>query len=848
MGGGPGAAYNRCMHLPRPGRSRLALTAVVAATTGSLLVPAAPAAALVSVPFGTFIVTYDAPPSPADLAVLSGLTDTYTGLSVIPAALVTVDLARLPLLRGLPGVRGVYPNERYQPLMASATATSRASQVWQDLGVTGAGVSIAVIDAGVDGAHPDLCARVELCRGTPIKVVQNVKAVGREDKLPGSPVLLLEDQISTDSSSGHGSHVAGIAAGWGSASETPGKFRGVAHGASIVGYGTGEALEAVNVLASWDHALRNRDRYNIRVINNSWGPGAFTDYDPEHPVNRATDASWDAGVSVTFGSGNDGTRTDSLNMFSAHPKAMSIAGGRKDGHQAFFSSKGIPGNPLWHPTVMAPGENIVSVQATTGFTIVAANAGAGSANPEQPVYGSPDATWYATSSGTSMASPHVAGIVALMQEAAHAARGVWLTPLEVRNILQNTARPMTPQYQHYTTGAGYVDAYAAVQAAQAGTHTHEYDDGTTYDVVPFTGTVGPGAVVSTSQFESTYTVLPGATSLDVMVDWGPEKVLPANQDVDIDLIRPDGSTFLGTFLRCDAAAQPNGYSSFCSSAPNERLSVAHPAAGTWRVVVHAGAATAQETVRGLWSAAYPDGTVVPAAQAVASLTLEASAPAMLAGQAVDLTATARNAAGLPVPNVDITWSSTGAGEVTNREPVTETGGRAVAAARSVGPGTQTVTVSGGGLTATVSITWLGVVLPPPPACVLSCPPPPPPNNPGAASGGGHWVDGARRHLAVSAEYNAGAASPGGSLSYSDKAGTVVEADVVERFWRSGASATLEGPARVNGNSGYRYSLTVTDNGEPGAGADTVRLVVTATSGSYRHETSGTLTGGNIQVR
>jgi hypothetical protein len=220
---------------------------------------------------------------------------------------------------------------------------------------------------------------------------------------------------------------------------------------------------------------------------------------------------------------------------------------------------------------------------------------------------------------------------------------------------------------------------------------------------------------------------------------------------------------------------------------------------------------------------------------------------MVAGQPVDLIVTARDAAGLPVPNVPVAWSSAGPGTVTNQERITESGGRAVAVARSVAPGAQTVTVSAGGRTAAVAITWLGVVVPEPPACVaVSCPPPPPPSTPGRASGGGHWQAGTKRHLAVSAAYSAGASSPGGSLSYDDKNGTVVTSDVVERFWVTGSTARLEGSAKVNGSSGYRYVLTVTDNGEPGAGRDTLRLVVTSATGT-RVDSGGTLSGGNLQV-
>jgi hypothetical protein len=436
-------------------------------------------------------------------------------------------------------------------------------------------------------------------------------------------------------------------------------------------------------------------------------------------------------------------------------------------------------------------------------------------------------------------------VVALLQEAAHSARGTWLTPEEVRNILQNTATPM-PGYQQYAVGAGYVDAFAATQAAVAGTQTQAYDDGHTYDVVPFAGTVGPAALVPTDSFNATYDVLPGATSLDVMVDWGPEKVLPANTDVDIDLYRPDGTLFRGTFLACDPNGQPNGYSSYCTSAPNERLSVVAPAVGTWRVNVHGGAADVTEAVRGLWSASYPAGTALPSRPGPASLALTASASTTLAGQPVDLTATVRDAAGLPLPNIAVSWGSTGVGSVGHTTTVTDTYGRVHAEAGSVAPGTQTVTVTTSGLTAGTSITWLGVVVPALP-CVLNCAPPVVDSN-GTMSGGGWWTVGAAKHrLAASAAHTAGSSTCSGDLSYDDKNGTVVTGTGVEHLVIDGGRATFTGTATVNGSSGYRYTLTVVDNGEPGS-SDTVRLVVKQTGGTWSLDDSGTLGGGNMKVQ
>lgn len=790
----------------------------------------------------SWIVTFASAPSSYQVDVLRGVSDAVHGFTEIPAAVIVAPPGAAALLRALPGVKGVYPNTAYHFLSDTSTRSTGAARVWSDLGWNGDGVGIAVIDAGVDGSHPDLCAAALFCNGTPIKMVQNVKVLGRQDVL-ADPVVYLENQISTDSTSGHGSHVAGIAAGWGTAGIDPTKYRGVAWGAHLVGYGTGEVIEAVNVLGAFDHALAHRVEYNLKVINNSWGPGAFTPYDPQDPVNLAIDAAWNDGVSVVFGAGNDGTRTDSLNMFSANPHAISTGGGMKNGQQAFFSSKGVPGHPQLHPTVTAPGDVITSVRARTGFTMVAAGAGDPQGLDPDAAQGN-DQVSYVSSSGTSMASPHVAGVVALMQQASYATRGRWMTPLEVRNVLQNTATPMVG-YQQYSVGAGFVNAYAATQAAAAGTQTQTYSSGVITDVVPYAGTVGTAAYLNTSTLTTTYDVQPGAKGLDVMVDWGPEKVVAANTDIDLDLFRPDGTLFASTFLQCDPAAQPNGYSSFCSSAPNERLSVVNPVVGRWTAVVKGGLATPGEAVRGLWSVTYPIGTTLTPHNGPAAVALTASQPASATGQPIDLTATVTDAAGLPLPDVSVTWGSTGVGGLSHITGISDTYGRVHAQALSGAPGTQNVTASAGGASSAVALTWLGIVVPAAP-CAINCTPPVVDSN-GKVSGGGFWKIGtAKHHLAASAEHSAGSTTSSGDLTYDDKAGTKIAGTGVEHLVIDGTKATITGTCTVNGASGYRYTLTVVDNGEPGS-SDTARLVVTQTGSSWKLDDGGTLAGGNLQV-
>ncbi|MEW5928232.1 MAG: S8 family serine peptidase [Gemmatimonadota bacterium] len=377
-------------------------------------------------------------------------------------------------LAGLPGVQTVYANRR-QPLLLRESVASIRADLAHAAGVTGRGVGVAILDSGIDARNPDVAY------GT--KTVQNVKFTAdlhyfTEDttalpRLGGE--LYVSNLQSTDNTSGHGTHVAGIAAG--SGASTYGAYKGVAPGAHLVGLSAGEGLSIVyaSVLQAVDWLLEHGDEYNVQVVNNSWGgTGVF---DPADPVAEAMTALHDAGVTVVFAAGNDGPGENTLNFHSANPAVISVAAGCKVGVQdptnsasqctdaagraavlAGFSSRGIPGDPLYRPDVTAPGVNIVSTRAFTGAVpLLGATSDANVCN-----IGIQNLQNYTCMSGTSMAAPHVAGVVALMEEAS----GGRLTPDQALSILVSTARKLTG-YAQWEVGAGFVDANAAVKAARA---------------------------------------------------------------------------------------------------------------------------------------------------------------------------------------------------------------------------------------------------------------------------------------------------------------------------------------------------------------------------------------------
>ncbi|HEU5140789.1 MAG TPA: S8 family serine peptidase [Bacillales bacterium] len=389
------------------------------------------------------IVTYQQMPTDNQLQILQDLglqTRTFSELPMVAIQGTALQMKQL-VSSGLEA-RSIYFNKDLEYLSSHPTGREvmGADKVNAQLGYTGKGVTVAVIDSGIDATHPDLPFGET--------VIQNVKFLVGGDLL-GTDSIYLENVVDTDTTSGHGTHVAGIIAGNGSASD--GVYKGVAPDANLVGLGAGEGLNIFWVLASFNYVLEHQEEYNIQVISNSYGTTG--EYSPDAPINVASKKAHDSGIVVTFAAGNAGPEQNTLNPLSAAPWVISVAAGTKDKKLADFSSRGVPGSSLLHPDITAPGVNIVSTRAKTG--IVPLTSATTDLTYLEPQY----LPYYTTLSGTSMATPEISGVVALMLEA-----NPDLTPDEVLNILQNTADPMAG-YDTYEVGAGYVNAYEAVQAA-----------------------------------------------------------------------------------------------------------------------------------------------------------------------------------------------------------------------------------------------------------------------------------------------------------------------------------------------------------------------------------------------
>lgn len=358
-----------------------------------------------------------------------------TEFDQLPMLALSGTAAQISDLANVDGLLSVYPNKELELLLSESRKTIGADRVEDELGFTGDGVGVAVIDSGIDGTKKDVAF--------PSRTVQNVKFAG----VPGMGAPA-EGLPNSDTSSGHGTHVASTIAGDGSLSG--GKYTGVAPEADLIGLGTGDALFIFYALEGFDYALENQEKYDIRVISNSYGTEG--EYDAKDPINVASKQAHDAGMTVVFAGGNSGPENETMNPYALPEWVIGVAAGNKDGKRlADFSSRGVPGSKFNAPDVTAPGVDVVAVRSSTCTVCL---------SPDQDAEAGADAANYATLSGTSMATPHVSGVVALMEEA-----NGKLTPDQIKAIIEDTASPMLAKYKYHQIGAGYLDAFEAVQKA-----------------------------------------------------------------------------------------------------------------------------------------------------------------------------------------------------------------------------------------------------------------------------------------------------------------------------------------------------------------------------------------------
>jgi serine protease AprX len=352
--------------------------------------------------------------------------------------------------------------ETYEPAVLADVAS-------QQYGFDGTGIGVAVIDSGV-ADHADFrTAGVSRVIHSESFVVGNTSAVDAY---------------------GHGTHVAGIVAGNGSASGAGSGYAkqlpGMAPNANIInlrvldqnGAGTDS-----QVIAAIQRAIQLKSQYNIRVINLSLGRPVFESYTLD-PLCQAVEQAWAAGIVVVVAAGNNGRdnsqHTHGFATIGApgnDPAVITVGATRTfqtdtrvDDAIASYSSKGPTLiDHIVKPDIVAPGNRTVSLLVKNS-TLDVANPGL-----EVPPTGTCPTTCvskYFRLSGTSMATPVVSGAVALMlqndptltpdtvkariMKTAWKGFGVYTTSYDVFNNLYNN------QYDVFTYGAGYLDIDAAL--------------------------------------------------------------------------------------------------------------------------------------------------------------------------------------------------------------------------------------------------------------------------------------------------------------------------------------------------------------------------------------------------
>ena len=400
----------------------------------------------------------------------------------LPIVAVAATPAMIRRIAQRPDVLSVFKDAPLRLLNHDATRLTGSRKVLDNpshfgrvVPFSGRGSTVVIIDSGVDTTNPDLplgtkvVDNIQAIPAAGITLVNSLGSVALEG--PGIlPVPFLNNQPNTDLSSGHGTHVAGTVAGTGNQSR--GEHRGSGPGADLLGYGTGVAISILNAVVGMDFTLANRFTYRnpLRVTSNSYGSAADA-FTPEElcttPITVASYELYKNDIVTVFAAGNDGDAENTHNPYGRIPWVISVAAGEKDGVLTGFSSRGKAGDAfkcktadgqehtfLNEPTITAPGTAIVSTRAFTGAL---------------PALGAPDDAalapaylpFYTTMSGTSMATPHVSGLVAMILEANPA-----LTPDQVREVLQKTATNMTGRAR-WEVGAGYANVHAAVALAQS---------------------------------------------------------------------------------------------------------------------------------------------------------------------------------------------------------------------------------------------------------------------------------------------------------------------------------------------------------------------------------------------
>ncbi|MDP6583907.1 MAG: S8 family serine peptidase, partial [Anaerolineales bacterium] len=341
---------------------------------------------------------------------------------------ISVDISEEEVLeiKNLMSVKNVYRNEEVHTVLMESVNQINADEVWKlldenDLPITGKGVTIGVIDTGVDYTHVDLGG----CIGLECKVIGGYDFVNNDN----DPI---DDQ-------GHGTHVAATAAG-------KGILKGVAPDAKVVAYKVLDSFGGGN----WDDIIEAIERSvdpnqdgnfedHLDVISLSLGgPG-----NPDDPISTAIDNAVDSGVVAVIAAGNSGPSPETIGSPGTARKAITVGAVDRCDSIAGFSSRGPvswEGGVLLKPDLTAPGVNICAAQWENSWS------------SSQCLD-----TEHTAISGTSMATPHVSGAAALLLQA----HPEW-TPDDIKSALMSTSLDLG--LDALTQGSGRINVLNAHNA------------------------------------------------------------------------------------------------------------------------------------------------------------------------------------------------------------------------------------------------------------------------------------------------------------------------------------------------------------------------------------------------
>lgn len=383
----------------------------------------------------TLLVDYAALPTGAQLAELDA-----RGAQIVhvfrnfPIVVARVAADRAISLLDAPGVVLLESIDTIRPQLKESVPLIGAPQAWKTYGSTGKGVVVAVLDDGAYEQHPDFQGKI---------------AAHYDAGNAGSPVQRPSqvDVLAPAGEDGHGTHVAGTVIGQGG--ESGGVYKGVAPDAKFVNVkvfsGPNQTTSDL-VLKGLDWTLDNAERLKIRVAVMSLGgrPSDGTD-----ALSRGVNVAVDKGLVIVAASGNAGPAAKSVTSPGAAERAITVGAVDKQKRVASFSSRGPTLDGRVKPDLAAPGVNIVSTvpPVSTGGVNNILQGGRTS--------------YYGPLSGTSMAAPHVAGVVALMLQA-----NPTLSPQDIKRMLLVTAQEIGKPGIDNETGYGFVNGAAAVQVAK----------------------------------------------------------------------------------------------------------------------------------------------------------------------------------------------------------------------------------------------------------------------------------------------------------------------------------------------------------------------------------------------